>query len=108
MIKIDGTQKIKGTRTNAWTGEKREVELSYYVKLGYNYHLWFYIEPGVTGYESFEFDTDNLERTNRDGKTIKDIGWSACAGTKDRWDSLFISAEEITKAIDDIQNQIIE
>lgn len=51
---------------------------------------------GVTGYESFEFESDINKR-------IKEGGWSACAGTKDRWDSLFIPADQMKIALDEME-----
>ena len=100
-MRIDGTQIIKGIRTHCHSGEEKEVELSYYLKAGSLFQFWFYVVPGVTGYESFEFTTESTSR-------IKNEGWWACAGTKDSWDSLFIPAEEMTKAIDDICEQYIK
>lgn len=94
-MRIDGTQTIKGIRTNCFDGKENEAILSYYLRAGSLYKLWFHLLYGVTGYESFEFNPESIER-------LRKTGWSACAGTKDRWDSLFIPAEEMAKAIDDI------
>ena len=54
--------------------------------------LWVKItEGGVTGYESMKAELL--------GERHDDNGWSACAGTKRRWDGLFIPPEEMQKVI---------
>jgi hypothetical protein len=99
MLKVNGRHIIKGIRTSAWSGEAREVELQYLAKVGALYKLWFEIEPGVTGYESFEISPESFEQISREG-------WRACAGTEKRWDSLFIPAEQMTIALRDIAELI--
>ena len=49
--------------------------------------VWI-IKGGVTGYESMRVDS------------VREFtfgGWSACAGTKGRWDALFLPAESMQK-----------
>jgi len=94
-----GTKTIKGKRTNLTTQEVSEVELSYYVELGSLFRLWFHIQPGVTGYESFEFCPDA-------NSNIKLKGWVACVGTPGSWDRLEISPEEMTAAIENMETVI--
>lgn len=95
MIVAVCTSTIKGNRTNCFSRETREVELRYCAELGSLFRLWFHLSNGVTGYESFEINPDSIT-------DIKKNGWSACAGTPKRWDSLFVPAEEMTKALDDL------
>ena len=75
---------VYGTRTHHTTGEEKTVEL--FVELRYSKSLgtwWLYIiKGGVTGYESISVDA--LMKQDGDG-------WFACAGTKGRWDTLFIT-----------------
>ena len=49
---------------------------------------WIYVaEGGATGYESMRVeDVPNMKE-----------GWGACAGTKNRWDKLFLPAESMQK-----------
>lgn len=98
---VKGTSTIQGVRTNCVTGEESSVELSYQVTLASLYKLWFHISPGVTGYESFEFGPDSI-------RELPTSGWSACAGAPGRYDKLFIPAEEMKRAIDDIIEQLKE
>jgi hypothetical protein len=85
---------IKAIRTDCYSGVSRDVEIDYEVKTFKSLAgLWFCIIRGaVTGYESFQLTTEAISRTSKEG-------WWACAGTQYRWDSLFIPAEEMTKAL---------
>lgn len=98
---FEGAGKIQGEKTNLTTEEVVKVELDYYVEFESLFCFWFHVKPGVTGYESYEFKPDS----NSD---IKSKGWSACSGTPGSWDRLWISPEEMTKAITDMENQIHE
>jgi hypothetical protein len=51
------------------------------------------VEGGVTGWESFFVTDRNLRATCLDG-------WNACAGTRGRWDSLFIPPDQMRLAFD--------
>ena len=88
-IKEDNFVRIKGIRTNCITGEEKEVIVTL--------EKYFYMQPlnewwvriiggGVTGFESFKVKGNDFS-----------TGWLACAGTKDRWDELYIPAEEMQK-----------
>lgn len=88
--RIYGTNTIRCTRTNCVTEKESVVELKYYAKYGLHFHWWFYIVGGPTGYESFDMDSNSLKDRG---------GWSACGGTKDRWDSLYVPFDELSKAI---------
>jgi hypothetical protein len=90
--------KLTGVRTDAWTGEERQVEVEYeivshdskYAKPG---ELAFQVtKGGVTGFESFLFvpNDGTLEEMSK-------TGWCACAGTPKSWDKLFIPPEEMKK-----------
>lgn len=98
---------IKGIRTDAWSREVREVELKYEIRKSYNEKddAFFIIEGGVTGYESFIIEDDNLNRM-----ALK--GWTACMGTftgpSGRWDKLMVEADEMKKVLDDYEKMIIK
>lgn len=83
---------VKATRTSCLTGKSKVVE----VKIDRVYHEslnsgWIRIvSGGVTGYESMR--EDNVKEMTE--------GWCACAGTKNRWDTLFIPAEEMLQIAD--------
>lgn len=81
---------MKGIRTDCVTGKVSEIEVSYEVADGV-----FTLLGGPTGYESFRID---------DAKTFKmaENGWTACAGTKNQYDHLFIPAEEMRDALEKI------
>jgi len=93
----DNTKPIKGIRTSCVTGEEREVDLRYEIKPcpyanQHDTRFVFHLDGGPTGYESFTID-----------EYIADVtcgirrGWTACAGTKGRWDKLFIPGEEMRR-----------
>ena len=81
--------KVNAVRTNCITGEEKEVIVTL--------EKYFYMQPlnewwvciiggGVTGFESFKVKGNDFS-----------TGWLACTGTKDRWDELYIPAEEMQK-----------
>ena len=89
---------VEAIRTNAFTNIQQKVK----VKLRKVYHAGFLnswwieiISGGVTGYESMKTKNvkDRLEK-----------GWHGCAGTKNRWDTLFLppkSMQKINKWLED-------
>lgn len=83
--------KLKGILTNCVTDKQTEVELEYEITERDGEKV-FSLLNGVTGWESFYIDHWS---TNLEG--MKKSGWLACAGTKGRWDKLFIPAEEMQK-----------
>lgn len=92
------TIKVKAIRTNCCNGEERVVDAA--IERHYhtcNLNSWWIaiIEGGVTGYESMA--EDRVESMVS--------GWSACAGTKNSWDKLFISGEEMMKVAEWIKQQ---
>ncbi len=101
-MRVSGRKLITGIRTDCFTGKDKEVQVKYYIKLGAFFRLWFYIERGgITGHESFEFNPN----TNR---SVREKGWSACAGMGGKYDRLFIPASEMNEAITDIEEQLQE
>ena len=88
---------INAIRTNSITGKKKDVMLKVAKEFHESLDSWWIkiVDGGVTGYESCQVDT--LERTTKGG-------WSACAGTKGRWDSLFIPEIEMQKIQDNLDN----
>lgn len=95
---------LTGQRTHCRTGETKDVRLVLEDHWHSSKHMrewWVYIiEGGVTGYESIKVDTilsnDELETNSFDVTT----GWYACAGTENRWDTLFISGVELLRLRD--------
>jgi hypothetical protein len=74
------------------SGKVSEVEVSYEVTDGV-----LNLIGGPTGYESFCIKDATISR-------MTEKGWWACAGTKDRWDSVFIPAEEMRKAFETLKD----
>ena len=95
MTRTNIKMKAKALRTHCVTGVKTVVDIvlekRWYESLD-GWSIWI-IEGGVTGYESFMFD-------NMDWSTA----WSACAGTRDRWDELLVSADEMKKIYEEMKN----
>ena len=89
--------KIKGILTSCVTNEEKEIELEFEIEMR-NGNRIFSLLNGVTGWESFYIDS---EYSNLEG--MKKSGWLACAGTPRRYDKLFIPAEEMQKALKDIE-----
>ncbi len=89
--------KIKGILTNCVTNEEKEVELEYEIEMRDGRRI-FSLLNGVTGWESFYIDSEYS-----DIEGMRKCGWLACAGTPRRWDKLFIPAEEMQKALKDIE-----
>ena len=79
---------IIGNLIDCTTGEENFAHLHYRIMDGV-----FWLEDGPTGYESFYLEHDTVER-------MSEGGWCACAGTKGRWDTLRISAEEMKRVFD--------
>lgn len=76
---------IPARRTDCHTGESRIVQVGVEVK----YHdslagWWVHIHGGPTGYESAE--AKRILASDRKS-------WSACAGTRGRWDSLLLEQD---------------
>lgn len=89
--------KIKGILTDCITNEEKEVDLEYEIEMRDGRRI-FTLLNGVTGWEGFYIDSEysNLEE-------MKKCGWLACAGTPSRYNKLFIPAEEMQKALKDIE-----
>ena len=75
-------------------GKEREIEV-YYEVVKRDGRSIFRLINGVTGYESF-YIYDKY--TQLDG--MLKHGWYACAGTKGKYDKLFIPAEDMRIALE--------
>ena len=86
--------KMKGILTDCFTNEKRETEIDYEIVEDDGNKI-FHLINGPTGYEDFSINDKytSLDRICRNG-------WRACAGTKRVYDTLFIPAEEMKKALE--------
>ena len=103
-ILLEGT--LCGTRVCCLTSKARKVDLAWQVARqetddedpgteglkAFNGRLIFQLEGGPTGYESFYIDEDGANLRMMAAK-----GWTACFGTKDRWDRLEIAATAMAK-----------
>ena len=64
--------------------------------------LWLEIvSGGVTGFESIQYTKKHEER-------IRELGWWACAGTEDKYNSLFVPALEMIKVFDELNCKELE
>lgn len=93
---------MKGIMTDCNTNKESVVNLGYEIKThkGIRY---FQLIGGVTGFESFYIDDyDGKTKVNTLSRMRKN-GWRSCIGTKGVWNELFITAEEMTKALDGIK-----
>lgn len=89
--------KIKGILTNCVTNEEKEVELEYEIEMRDGKRI-FSLLNGVTGWEFFYIDSEYA-----DLEGMKKSGWLACAGTPRSCNKLFIPAEEMQKALKDVE-----
>lgn len=82
---------IKAIRTDCYTGQSREVTIGVYLKASsvLNGAVYLYLDGGPTGYESMP--VAGLDQA------IEGEGWTACMGTDQRWDRLFVPAEELAR-----------
>jgi len=92
--------KMFGIRTDAWTGKEEKVEVEYEIKpWTFRYaakgdRVLQITRGGVTGYESFIIAANGNPLPE-----MRERGWCACIGTKNRWDKLEIPAEEMGKVL---------
>jgi hypothetical protein len=84
---------MKGILTDCITGNEKEIEIGYKIIDSENGEI-FELIGGVTGYESF-YIKSKYTPLNK----ICGFGWCACAGTKGKYDKLFIPAEEMRNAL---------
>lgn len=78
----------RGVRTHSSTGQQSIVPLRFECHFRENRPVVAIVDGGVTGYETIYFDDHFLDWTRAKG-------WLACAGTPDRYDSLFVPAKEM-------------
>jgi len=93
---------IKGTMADCNTDKQSVVDLEYEI-INHKGVRYFKLINGVTGYESFYIDDFEGKVKENTLFLIRKNGWRACVGTKGVWNELFISAEEMTKALDGIR-----
>ena len=76
---------IKAIRIDSYTGEPKVIDLEITISDGDGdpEKALMDFNPGVTGFESFYMKTLDIERHAFDGM------WP-CAGTRNRWDELYI------------------
>ncbi|MCK4260107.1 MAG: hypothetical protein KAX49_14100 [Halanaerobiales bacterium] len=86
-------EKMKGMLTDCVNGKQKEVELGYRIEEGEEYSV-FHLIGGPTGYEDFRIERVDVYR-------MIQFGWTACMGTKNTYDRLYIRAEEMKKALGD-------
>ena len=84
---------MKGILTNCATGKVSEVEVRYEITYNEDNQPVFELRDGPTGYESFRMTEKTISQ-------IAENGWTACMGTKNVWDKIFIPAEEMRKAFE--------
>ena len=93
--------KLKGIRTDCMTAEKYQVELEWAI-LETERGKVFQLIGGPTGYESFYINQKTIQRMKRNG-------WTACMGDVGykvaRYDRLEISAEEMVKVFEALENE---
>ena len=104
-ILYDEVIDMKGILTNCFDWTEKEIELEYEIRKDDNDRQIFYLLNGVTGYESFFIDAHDINLPKFiNGRFLDDTvgkmcksGWYACAGTKNKYDKLYILAEEMKK-----------
>ncbi len=95
----DKTGTLSGIRTSCVTGESREVEVEYELRVGYDLQVWLYIvKGGVTGHESAP-----LLKMVRNMEAGDVTEWPACAGTPMKWDRLVITGASIIRAFETLE-----
>lgn len=94
---------INGVLTDCITGKESVVDLDYEI-FTHDGLRYFQLINGVTGFESFYIDDYKSSKTDTDKlERIRKNGWRACVGTKEVWDELYITSEEMTKALDGVK-----
>ena len=83
-----------GVLTSCRNGKVREIEVGYEIITQEGKKI-FQLIGGVTGYESFYIDS---KYTPIDKMIMN--GWTANAGTKNKYDNLFIPAKEMKKVLE--------
>ena len=86
---------MKGILTNCVTEKVSDVEVSYEITYNENNQPVFELRGGPTGYEGFRIDEKTISQ-------MVENGWTACMGTKNRWDKLVIPADEMRKAFENV------
>lgn len=88
-VVLNPTVIVSGTRKDRYSGVETTTNVVFQRYQRHDgYDILSIISGGVTGYESWRLEGFNWERALASGIT-------ACAGTKDVWDELFIPAASI-------------
>ena len=77
---------VKGVRTDAWSQREMKVDVLFELKVG----VLRIIEGGTTGHESLLVQALP--------SVCRGAGWLASAGTRGKWDRLFIPSGEMRRA----------
>jgi hypothetical protein len=94
------TSKVTAIRTHHTTGVETTVEIVCGIRTdGSGRRIFEIVEGGPTGYEDFHVD-GFLEVRKRKGITT--LAWTACMGTKGRWDKLVVPHESMVKALTEL------
>ena len=85
--------KVLAIRTHCISGISKNIEVTIAQRYWPSLESWWIeiLSGAVTGYESME--VRNLKGRTKDG-------WSACAGTKGRWDTLFLPPQSMQRIYD--------
>ena len=97
-MRVEGIGTIRCLRTNSHTGAVKVKDLKYFMRMDSLGNWWFYLERGVTGFESFHITEESVER-------LGVAGWHACVGTRVSWDKLYVLPGEVPKAVQDMRDQ---
>lgn len=89
---MSGRCVVTGEITCCRTGKTKLQEVAFELGNGSYGNILYIRKGGVTGYESFYVKDYHDPEHKR--------GWTACAGTKGRWDKLFIPPEEMKKVFE--------
>ena len=90
------TGQVHGIRASCLTGDKRQTDLQYEVRLytagALAEEVWLRLRGGPTGFESIQITEEIVEE-------VSQSGWHACAGTPDRWDELYLPPEQMRELL---------
>lgn len=94
---------IQGVRFSSTSGKPQVIELKAEIRNNKEVGRSLWLIGGVTGYESFCLDGKSDKNVRSRLYNMKARGWWACAGTRGRWDALYIHGMQMEKMIKDLQ-----